>query len=262
MLIPGHKNQQFIHSLQTLTTFASSISKHRIYNVVTLFPILLAFFALLVATTLPAFTSLVLAQSPSSVGASCNNNPSLVLPINEQWTQEEYPWCWATTAAVVMDYHKKMHKPKPCDVVSAIITEDDPSRDGVNCCLAEQKNSFESGCARTGTVAQSLQHYKFHFKYLKNPNLADALLFNRVSEELCSNGPFIARLKSSSGIRHAYVVHGYTIDPSAGPQIHIRDPQNDFSDVIPYDVFVKPPSGSHMGEFVVICDTEKANCPP
>lgn len=259
MLMPDHKNKQFVHSLQTLTTPPSSMTKHMTFNVFTLFRISCMFFALLVATMPPAFTPRVLAQSASPVGTSCQDKQSLVLPIKEEWTQGYYPWCWATTTALVIDHHRKIGEPEPCNVVNAFINN------GANCCLSEQRDSFESGCATTGVVRRSLEHFGFHASHItrkSTPRLAEALVFKRVSEELCSKGPFISRLKSSSGLFHTIVVHGYTITPSDGLQLHIRDPQNNFSSTVPYEEFIKPPDNTHIGAFLTICDKEKANCHP
>lgn len=244
MLATGRKNNPCCPSLegQTIPHVANQKQASQ-GSTLTLF----VFFTLLTGIIM-ATTAQVFAQS-ESLGPSCTEPNQLILPITK-WTQGEAPWCWAATAAVAMDYH---HKPyTPCSVVSTF------SEGGVDCCT-EQYASDQ--CMIEGTVQKALRHFGFTYTYEKIPNLD--LSFSRISEELCTSGPFITRIANSSGFRHTIVVYGYAIKANNTLEVIVHDPQDETAlPALPYDVFKAANGNRHVGKYISICSKDNSNCPP
>ena len=201
------------------------------------------------------------AQTPPPLGSSCQQQDLHKLGIN-RWVQEEGPWCWATTAGMVMDFHKKTYA--PCFIVAAILKENGTIPSNADCCLDTNMPSLESGCIEGGKVSQALSSFGFHLKKRWLSNERAPLSFENVSEELCNERPFISLIKGTGTLNHTVVVYGYAIDPSGTPQVYVHDPQDNSSKpwIVPYDVFFESDDYHHLLDYLSICDSEKTNCPP
>jgi hypothetical protein len=197
------------------------------------------------------------AQSPNSLGPSCTED-TLTLSI-QRWTQEEGPWCWATSAAIVMDFHGETRA--PCFVVDAVLRAKRSLPNGVDCCDPGDRYNFGSGCIQAGRVSDVLNTFAFSFNY---KNLAgEPLLFKTVSEEFCNNRPLISRIQTDATFAHTAIVYGYAIDPSGTAQVYVHDTNDDSSEpwIVPYDVFFQSNRYVHLGEYLSICNKNNQDCP-
>ena len=202
-------------------------------------------------------------EQPTSpfVGKSCKED-SLDLSIF-RWTQEEGPWCWATTAATVMAFHGTTYA--PCFVVDAVLRAKGELDDGIDCCDTVVRNSFENGCLRGGKAGDAFRSFQFDYAYRPTDESNDPLKFTEVTEELCNDRPFISKLLSpASTLAHTAVVYGYTVDPAGTKQLIVHDPQDDTPEpwFVPYEYFfVSNPYYAHIADYISICDLNNGSCP-
>ena len=199
------------------------------------------------------------AQTLNSLGPSCKSD-TLNLAI-QRWTQEEGPWCWATSAATVMDFHGETRA--PCFVVNAVLRAKGSLDNGTDCCDLSDRYNFENGCLQGGRVSDVLNTFAFSFIYRPKSPEGDPLPFKTASEEFCNERPLISKIKTGGTLSHTAIVYGYAIDPSGMEQVYVHDPQDDSSEpwIIPYDVFFKSERYVHLGEYLSICNTNKNGCP-
>ncbi|MBX3330597.1 MAG: hypothetical protein KF722_09365 [Nitrospira sp.] len=198
----------------------------------------------------------VSAQPSSPLGSSCQGNPYRKLSI-EKWSQGDTPWCWATTAAIAMHYHGEPLV--PCKVVTKEVGGTE------NCC--DSVLTPDSQCLIGGRVSDALKHFNFtsDYKSLANSDLAEELSFSRISEQLCSNGPFISQIEGPSTF-HAIVVYGYAVfddlDDPHRLQVSVHDPQEEWPPFVTYDFFLDIDAFSHTGRYYSICKQGRRNCRP
>jgi hypothetical protein len=196
-----------------------------------------------------------------SVRKSCMNDP-VELTIN-RWTQGEGPWCWATTAAIVMAYRGTVNA--PCFVVNAVLRDKGELLDGIDCCKKEDRDNYENGCLKSGTASDAFRSFEFAYDYRSVDESTNPMTFKQVTEELCDDRPFISKLKGkASTFAHTTVVYGSIIDPSGTEQVYVHDPQDDNPKpwIVPYDEFFRSsPYYVHIGDYLLICDRNQGNCP-
>lgn len=195
-----------------------------------------------------------------SVGKSCKGD-SLELKIN-RWTQGDTPWCWATSAATVMSYLGTANA--PCFVVDAVLRDRGELQMGIDCCDEATRDDFASGCLQSGTAGEAFLSFRFHFKYRLVAGSTKPMKFEEVTEELCNDRPFISKMKSSgSSVGHIATVYGYVIDPASTGQVAVHDPEDDnpVPWYVPYDKWFHSKVYGHIGDYLSICDLNRANCP-
>lgn len=195
------------------------------------------------------------------VGESCKED-SFDLRIF-RWTQEEGPWCWATTAATVMAFHGTTRA--PCFVVDAVLRDKGELQDGVDCCDTVVRSNFENGCLRAGKPGDAFRSFQFDYAYRPTGESNDPMKFTEVTEEICNGRPFISKLLSPvSTLAHTAIVYGYTIDPAGTKQLYVHDPQDDSPEpwIVPYDdFFISNPYYMHIADYIAICNLNEGNCP-
>ena len=216
-------------------------------------------------TWLPAFAQQMDTTSERTtspfVGKSCKED-SLDLRIF-RWTQEEGPWCWATTAAIVMAFQGTTYA--PCFVVDAVLRAKGELDDGIDCCDKVVRSSFENGCLRAGKAGDAFRSFQFDYAYRPTDESNGPMTFTEVTEELCNDRPFISKLLSpASTLAHTAVVYGYTVDPAGTKQLIVHDPQDDTPEpwFVPYEYFfVSNPYYAHIADYISICDLNNGSCP-
>jgi len=196
----------------------------------------------------------------ASLGKSCKGD-SLELTIN-RWTQGDTPWCWATSAGTVMSYLGTTNA--PCFIVDAVLRDKGELQDGIDCCNQAMRDNFANGCLQSGTAGQAFHSFLFDYKYRLVGGSTEPMKFDEVTEEICNDRPFISKVKSSgSSVGHTATVYGYVIDPTSTGQVAVHDPEDDnpVPWYVPYDIWFLSNVYGHIGDYLSICDLNRANCP-
>jgi len=204
----------------------------------------------------------IFAQPSSELGPSCENKPSREFPI-EKLSQEDTPWCWAVTSAIVMAQHNKHLR--PCDLVSLRLINSEG--EFVDCCDAGGVNYDK--CLIRSSISKTLEDNSFKFDYKPISNRDDRdkdLSYRNISEQLCSNGPFISTI-SAPKIKHAIVVYGYFIDDGADDpadkwQVLVHDSQEESQPpFVNHDSFLEAGRLEHTGRHFSFCNNAGNDCP-
>lgn len=198
------------------------------------------------------------AQTSSLLGSSCQNESIKVFPITK-WSQEDTPWCWAVTSAIVMAHHNK--DLRPCEIVGLKLINSQGEH--VDCCDAAGANYGK--CLIRNSIGAALKDNSFKYRYEAISDPPTNLSYRNVSEQLCSNGPFISTI-TASNIRHAIVVYGYFIDddandPSEQLQVFVHDSQEEWPLSVNYDFFLEAGALKHAARHFSFCNNAGNNCP-
>jgi hypothetical protein len=174
-------------------------------------------------------------------------------------SQEDTPWCWAVTSAIVMAQHNKHLR--PCELVSLRLINSQGEH--VDCCDAGGVNYGK--CLIRNSISQTLESNSFKFKYEAISDLHNDLSYRNISEQLCSNGPFISTITAPK-IRHAIVVYGYFIDDDADDpadrlQVFVHDSQEEWPPSVNHDFFLEVGALKHAARHLSFCNNAGNNCP-
>ena len=205
-------------------------------------------------------TPLLLAQTSPELGPSCQNESSKLFSI-EKLSQEDTSWCWAITSDIVMAHHNK--DLRPCELVSLRLVNSQGEH--VDCCDAGGVNYGK--CLIRNSISKTLQDNSFKFKYeaISDSNLHNNLSYRNISEQLCSNGPFISTI-TAKNIGHAIVVYGYFIDddaddPASQLQVFVHDSQEEWPLSVNHDFFLEAGALKHAAKHLSFCNNAGNDCP-
>lgn len=169
----------------------------------------------------------------------CDRNGSnlKVHPVEQETTD----WCWAATSKMIIDYYGGQARGtalRQCDIVSS---SSDPKTEAMDCCPENpDKPSYSSDCMVGGWPSVVFENYGINYV-----SVNEALDWDSLTNEICSNGPFLYVIDLADGGRHALVVTGYRTTDEPKGIVQIYDPlEEDIVDVS-YDEFVGDGSGSN-----------------
>jgi len=139
------------------------------------------------------------AQTGDQLGPSCKSN-YMKLKIPEIPQNFGTSWCWAATAQNVMDFQGK--ETKQCELVATVYS----SYFDKTACCGETANE----CWGQGGYPEWVFD-RFQFSSLPSKAYNENLTWEKATEEICQNRPFISSLDMISGDRHSVVITGYSV---------------------------------------------------
>ncbi len=142
----------------------------------------------------------------------------------EQFEQITGQWCWAATAQIVMNYHRKsmgLEALGQCQLVSQVL----PGQSGESCC-PEGENDI-AGCHKGWWVEKALEENGYEYSEPKsNPGREE--LWHKLTSQICADKPVVyeSHLQGFGG--HSNVIYGYRDDGGvSGRWVEIYDPQTE-----------------------------------
>ena len=189
----------------------------------------------------------------------CNRQGAKSLTTPDQ-RQQTSAWCGAATARIVMEHHNGplgKATDAQCVIISKVFDIDTNRH---NCCqthfpsedtIIPSRDDIEP-CVRGIWPHEAFRKYGFSYK-----QTPQALDWERLTEEICLDSPFIAVTKTPDQPNsHTIVVKGYShINPSPSPStidelqwVEIYDPLDEEFEFVSYSEFVGDPpntSGVH-----------------
>jgi len=144
----------------------------------------------------------------------------------QQFKQETGQWCWAASAQMVMNHHRKLNGEEPlvqCEIVNnALTTQSQES------CCPDGRNDIQR-CRQGWWVERALELGEFESSEPKrNPGREE--LWNILTSQICANQPVIYENHFQGGGGHSNVIYGYRGNDNtvnSGRWVEIYDPQTE-----------------------------------
>ncbi len=170
----------------------------------------------------------VLAESPGSGGIPSSPKCDLEeksLDV-QQFKQETGQWCWAASAQMVMNHHRKLNGEEPlvqCEIVNRAFTT--PPEET---CCPDGLNDINR-CHQGWWVEKALKLGEFEsLEPKQNPGREE--LWNILTSQICANQPVIYENHFQGGGGHSNVIYGYRGNDNnvdSGRWVEIYDPQTE-----------------------------------
>jgi hypothetical protein len=127
-------------------------------------------------------------------GGSCAADANETPPI----AQETDVWCWAASAQSVMAFHKM--QVQQCEIVNKTYVGDATTPDDLPfCCVRPNRSDFK--CQKNGWPHDVFDKFALAWNWWDG-----ALPQDRLTNQLCSNGPFVYLIFYPGGGGHSFVV--------------------------------------------------------
>jgi len=165
------------------------------------------------------------------------------------YNQETASWCWATSAQIVLEFHK--HVSEQCRWVDRALSRDD-------CCgprdfLAVLNRWFTdtpSACDQGGWPHWVFASSGFDYERIRAPGSADSnewgAYFDALKTQLCQNGPLISVIRWSEGGGHTQVVRAIN---TLLQVVEVNDHLEADFNTQPFDVFIGDSADDLYGPF-------------
>lgn len=186
-------------------------------------------------------------QTPTS--RSLCDSPGKLRDEVRPYNQEAAGWCWATSAQVVLEFHKVTNG--QCDWVNGSLSRADCC--GVREFLAPLNRWFTdtpSACDQGGWPHWVFASSEFDYERLMAPRISDptewAAYFDALKTQLCQNGPFISVIRWAEGGKHSQVVRA--IDDVLRV-VEVNDHRDADFNTQPFEEFIGSNGSDPYGEF-------------